>query len=301
MIGVLGQGGMGRVLLGTGANGQSVAIKQIHADLAADEGFRARFRREVEASRKVSGACTAAVLAADADAPMPWLASVFVAGPSLGAAVERSGTLPTETVRRLAVQLATALDEIHRTGLIHRDLKPENALPRRCTTSSTPSPSSAPYRRSCAAWSRGAWRRTRRAARRPRSSSARSARRRRGPVAVAAAVALCVLGAGAWWTLRDEGPADRPPDLYVTMPVCADVAGRLPLPAAERRTDRDSYTEYSERADSGCAWFPRDETSGDGWGSYAHAAVSWNLRRSAGTDENATEAQKAAVAVMSRA
>lgn len=60
--------------------------------------------------------------------PTPWLASVFVNGPSLGAAMEKAGLLPEESVRRLAAGLATALAEIHRTGLIHRDLKPENVL-----------------------------------------------------------------------------------------------------------------------------------------------------------------------------
>ncbi|MFJ8845997.1 serine/threonine-protein kinase [Streptomyces cyaneofuscatus] len=128
LLAELGRGGMGRVLLGVAPDGRLAAVKQVHARLAADEGFRARFRREVAASRRVSGACTAAVLDADTEAATPWLASVFVAGPSLGAAVERSDALPAETVRRLAVGLAAALDEIHRAGLIHRDLKPDNVL-----------------------------------------------------------------------------------------------------------------------------------------------------------------------------
>ncbi|MFC5144893.1 serine/threonine-protein kinase [Streptomyces aureoversilis] len=124
----LGRGGMGRVLLGVAPDGRTAAVKLVHARHAADDGFRSRFRREVEASRRVSGAYTAAVLDADADAELPWLASVFVAGPSLGAAVERAGALPAEALHRLAVGLATALDEIHRAGLVHRDLKPENVL-----------------------------------------------------------------------------------------------------------------------------------------------------------------------------
>ncbi|MFG2875956.1 protein kinase [Streptomyces sp. NPDC048337] len=128
VLGVLGQGGMGRVLLAAGPDGRLVAVKQVLAHYADDEGFRARFRREVTASRKVSGAYTAAVIDADADAATPWLASVFVAGPSLGAVVEAVGVLPEDVVRRLAAGLASALTEIHRAGLVHRDLKPDNVL-----------------------------------------------------------------------------------------------------------------------------------------------------------------------------
>ncbi|WP_060178279.1 serine/threonine-protein kinase [Streptomyces sp. IMTB 1903] len=128
VVGVLGQGGMGRVLLAAGPDGRLVAVKQVLAHFADDEGFRARFRREVAASRKVSAAYTAAVIDADPDAPTPWLASVFVPGPSLGAVVKAAGVLPEDVVRRLAAGLTSALAEIHRAGLVHRDLKPDNVL-----------------------------------------------------------------------------------------------------------------------------------------------------------------------------
>ncbi|WP_030852396.1 serine/threonine-protein kinase [Streptomyces sp. NRRL F-4474] len=128
VVGVLGQGGMGRVLLAAGPDGRLVAVKQVLAHFADDAGFRARFRREVTASRKVSAAYTAAVIDADPDAPTPWLASVFVAGPSLGAVVKAVGVLPEDVVRRLAAGLTSALAEIHRAGLVHRDLKPDNVL-----------------------------------------------------------------------------------------------------------------------------------------------------------------------------
>ncbi|HEX6344397.1 serine/threonine-protein kinase [Umezawaea sp.] len=124
----LGRGGMGRVLLGSGPDGRLVAVKLIHVGLVGDEGFRVRFSREVEASRKVSGAYTAAVVEADAEAEIPWLASVFVPGPSLHDAVAATGPLSEESALRLAAGLATALMEIHRVGLVHRDLKPSNVL-----------------------------------------------------------------------------------------------------------------------------------------------------------------------------
>ncbi|MFJ5834058.1 serine/threonine-protein kinase [Streptomyces sp. NPDC093089] len=128
LLAELGHGGMGRVLLGAAHDGRLAAVKLVHARFASDADFRARFRREVAASRRVSGAYTAAVMDADADAELPWLASVFVTGPSLGSVVREAGPLPEAAVRRLALGLATALVEIHRVGLIHRDLKPENVL-----------------------------------------------------------------------------------------------------------------------------------------------------------------------------
>lgn len=124
----LGRGGMGRVLLGSGPDGRLVAVKLVHHQFAHDEGFRARFRREVEASRAVSGAYTAAIVDADPDAPTPWLASVFVPGPSLHDALTEVGPLPEAAVLRLVAGLATALTHIHRAGLVHRDLKPANVL-----------------------------------------------------------------------------------------------------------------------------------------------------------------------------
>ncbi|MFB8236067.1 serine/threonine-protein kinase [Kitasatospora purpeofusca] len=128
VLAVLGQGGMGRVLLGVAPDGRAAAVKQVHAEFAGDDGFRVRFRREVEASRRVSGAYTAAVIAADPEAETPWLASQFVLGPALNDALRVVGALPEESARRLAAGLAQALIDVHGAGLIHRDLKPSNVL-----------------------------------------------------------------------------------------------------------------------------------------------------------------------------
>src|ERR1700685_2372606 len=126
--GVLGAGGMGRVFLGVSAGGDQVAVQVIRADLAMDPEFRARSRREVTVARKVSSRFTAPLLGADADGPVPWLATAYVTGPSLADAVAQRGPLPAASVLELAAGLAEGVSAIHSVGVIHRDLKPSNVL-----------------------------------------------------------------------------------------------------------------------------------------------------------------------------
>jgi eukaryotic-like serine/threonine-protein kinase len=126
--GRLGSGGMGRVYLGRSPGGRQVAIKVIRPELAEDADFRARFAREVSAARKVSGIFTASVVDADLDGPMPWLATAYIAGPSLADAVTARGPVPESIVLRLAAGLAEGLSVIHAAGIVHRDLKPSNVL-----------------------------------------------------------------------------------------------------------------------------------------------------------------------------
>jgi serine/threonine protein kinase len=126
--GRLGSGGMGRVYLGRSPGGRNVAIKVIRADLAENPDFRARFAQEVSAARKVSGIFTAPVVDADLEGPVPWLATSYIAGPSLADAVAERGPMPSALVLRLAAGLAEGLAAIHSAGVVHRDLKPANVL-----------------------------------------------------------------------------------------------------------------------------------------------------------------------------
>ncbi|MFD5148581.1 PQQ-binding-like beta-propeller repeat protein [Streptomyces sp. NPDC058401] len=124
----LGAGGMGDVYLATTDSGRPVAVKTVREEYAADAGFRRRFTQEVAAARAVNGAYTVAVVDADTEADIPWLATEFVTGPSLHEAVARHGPLAGPALQVLAAGLVEALTAIHRARIIHRDLKPSNIL-----------------------------------------------------------------------------------------------------------------------------------------------------------------------------
>ncbi|MCY0952656.1 protein kinase domain-containing protein [Streptomyces sp. H27-S2] len=124
---VLGSGGMGVVHLADSSSGLKLAVKVVHAQHAVDPEFRARFRQEVAAARRVSGAFTAPVVDADPDAERPWMATLFIDAPTLSERVRERVLDPVE-LTRLAAGLAEALRDIHRAGVVHRDLKPSNVL-----------------------------------------------------------------------------------------------------------------------------------------------------------------------------
>ncbi|WP_405716636.1 MULTISPECIES: protein kinase domain-containing protein [unclassified Streptomyces] len=125
----LGAGGMGEVFLGVrDGGGDPVAVKTVRRDVAKDPGFRSRFRREITVARSVAGPHLALLLDGDADAEVPWLATGYVAGPTLSAAVRRAGAMDEAEVRMLGAGLARALAAVHAAGIVHRDVKPGNVM-----------------------------------------------------------------------------------------------------------------------------------------------------------------------------
>jgi serine/threonine protein kinase len=128
LLGRLGSGAMGQVYLGKSQAGRLVAVKTIKIELAEEPGFRDHFAHEVAAARRVSGLFTAAVVASNPEADVPWLATAYVPAPSLSRLIRACGPQPLETIWWLAAGCAEALESIHNVGLVHRDLKPSNVL-----------------------------------------------------------------------------------------------------------------------------------------------------------------------------
>ncbi|MEV6955669.1 serine/threonine-protein kinase [Streptomyces sp. NPDC051183] len=124
----LGAGGMGQVYLGRSPGGRLVAVKVIRDEITGHPEALARFRREAETVRAVRSAYTANLIDASLAAPPYWIATEYVAGPTLGHAVAERGALPADTCRRLFAALAEGLASVHAYGVTHRDLKPQNVI-----------------------------------------------------------------------------------------------------------------------------------------------------------------------------
>ncbi|WP_377271363.1 protein kinase [Peterkaempfera sp. SMS 1(5)a] len=128
VLGRLGAGGMGIVYAAADREGRRVAVKVVRAEIADDPSFRARFRREVDLLRRVTGPCLVPLLGADTDTARPWLATEYVAGPTLHDQLAHGGGLRGGTLSALAAGVAGALAGVHAAGVVHRDLKPGNVI-----------------------------------------------------------------------------------------------------------------------------------------------------------------------------
>ncbi|MFF3693189.1 WD40 repeat domain-containing serine/threonine protein kinase [Streptomyces sp. NPDC002221] len=128
LVGRLGGGELGTVFLGRSRAGRLVALRVVAPELAADAEFRRRFSELTACARGVSGFYTAQVVGAAADGDVLWVASAYIAGPSLREAVAAHGPLPEEAVRALGSGLAEALAGVHAAGLLHGGLTPGNVI-----------------------------------------------------------------------------------------------------------------------------------------------------------------------------
>ncbi|MFF0725372.1 serine/threonine-protein kinase [Streptomyces sp. NPDC004134] len=127
---LLGRGGMGEVFLARSPAGRPVAVKTLLSETAPlGAAERARFAREIALARRAGGPHTAAVIDADPEAAVPWMATEYVAAPSLGELVRDCGLLTgPAAVGWVGAGVAEALLALHAVGVVHRDVKPSNVL-----------------------------------------------------------------------------------------------------------------------------------------------------------------------------
>jgi outer membrane protein assembly factor BamB len=128
LLGVLGEGGMGKVYVGRERAGTVAAVKVLRPELAHDPNLSQRFVREALAAQAVRSPGVAAVLGAQTEGGRPWIATEFLAGLTLDEAVGKYGPLDEDRLRALAASIARTLTDVHTAGFIHRDLKPQNIV-----------------------------------------------------------------------------------------------------------------------------------------------------------------------------
>lgn len=119
---------MGQVYLGRSPGGRLVAVKVIRDEISDHPDASVRFRREAATVGRVRSAYTAQLIEASLDSSPYWLATEYVAGPTLRGAVGAGGPFPPDSALRLLAALAEGLAAVHAHGVTHRDLKPHNVI-----------------------------------------------------------------------------------------------------------------------------------------------------------------------------
>jgi serine/threonine-protein kinase len=128
-VGFVADGAMGRVYDGRDKNGERVAIKILHSDVAKDRIAVERFKREYETALEFNHPHIVKVKDFGETEDGSWfMVMEFLVGEELGLVLRRDGPMSLERVVRVGTQIADALEHAHSFGVIHRDLKPDNVF-----------------------------------------------------------------------------------------------------------------------------------------------------------------------------
>jgi tetratricopeptide (TPR) repeat protein len=129
IVALAGVGGMGMVYRAHDEQlDVEVALKVLRPEVAADPGFRERFRKELLLARQVSHRNAVRIHDLGVAGELLFLTMDYVPGRSLRALLEEDGPLAPRQAVAIARQLAAALAAAHAEGVVHRDLKPANVL-----------------------------------------------------------------------------------------------------------------------------------------------------------------------------
>ncbi len=126
---LLGAGGMGTVYLGTHIEtGRQAAVKMLPASMAHEEGFVARFAREIAAMEQLKSPHIVELYDSGEDHNTYYYAMEYVPGETLTDRLKREKRLPWKEAVQIGIQVCQALKSAHNCGIVHRDLKPSNLL-----------------------------------------------------------------------------------------------------------------------------------------------------------------------------
>ena len=129
VVGILGQGGMGRVYKARDRElDKLIALKTIRLDTAEGPDALARFKQELVLARKVTHKNVVRIFDLGEAEGIKFFTMEYIEGESLKALIRRQGPLPVSQVLPLARQILGALEEAHSQGIVHRDLKPQNVM-----------------------------------------------------------------------------------------------------------------------------------------------------------------------------
>lgn len=134
----IGRGGMAEVHVALDTRlGRTVAVKIMRADLANDDIFLARFRREAHAVAQMnnpnivniydSGEELVSSESGDTER-LPYIVMEYVKGQTLRDIIKVNGALSQRDCEQVLLGVLNALDYSHRMGIIHRDIKPGNIM-----------------------------------------------------------------------------------------------------------------------------------------------------------------------------
>ncbi len=125
----IADGGMASVYLALDTRlDRDVALKVLRRDLAQDEAFISRFRREARSAARLSHPNVVAVFDQGEDDGHMFLAMEYVPGQTLREVMRAEGPLTPRAALDIMGPVLQALGAAHRAGIIHRDIKPENVI-----------------------------------------------------------------------------------------------------------------------------------------------------------------------------